>query len=396
MSDPPPLDLRARSALSTRANSYEAGHAVAREAVSRLGAAPALLLVYGSVNHDQGALLRGVRDAALPGTPVVGCSAQGVAVRGVVAEDGYLAGAMALGGGDLLASVGHVEEFHADTAAKGRELGRALTAGLPVPPRAVVLLYDPLSGADMDVFLAGLFEEVGCPILGGGAGQPHGRMVRTYQYAGDRAFSRGAVALALAGPVGLEVGKSHGTSPTGIEMIVTRSEGPIILELDGRPALEVWQEITSAGPPDVDHTASLAVGILQPGAEEGQYLVRGAFGTDLARGGVVLQVGLPPGTPVMLHHRTIEGALAGTAAMGRDLAARLAGRAVRAVLGFECGARTARFLGEEGVLRENVGLQDAIGGDPAWLGLLAWGELCPVGGRPTFHNYAYTLLVLAG
>ncbi|HTE55493.1 MAG TPA: FIST N-terminal domain-containing protein [Kofleriaceae bacterium] len=386
------MGVFARSCFSTLVSSREAGRKVAEEAIGGADAAPAVLLAYASVNHDQAGFLRGVHEVLPTGTAVLGCSAQGIMSRGVVAEDGYLAGAIALGGSSLGVVTSHVEGIHVDSAAKGRDLGRSLCADLSGSPRAVILLYDPLCGADMDVFLASLFEEVRCPIIGGGASQPHGPMVRTFQYYDDRAFSGGAVAVALDGTFGMETAVCHGTSPVGIEMIVTRADGPMILELDGRPALEVWQEMTSAGQPDLENTAALAVGI--PADDDGLYLVRAAFGTDAALGGVLLQASLPTGTPVMLHHRTIEGVLGGTTAMARDLSARLGGRKVRAVLGFECGARTASFLGHDRVMRENLELQDAIGGDPAWLGLLAWGELYPLGGRPQFHNYTYPILAI--
>jgi hypothetical protein len=80
--------------------------------------------------------------------------------------------------------------------------------------------------------------------------------------------------------------------------------------------------------------------------------------------------------------------------MARDLRARLGDRTIRAVLGFECGARTKPFLGMENTLRENLSLQATLGG-ATWLGMLAWGEVFPTAGKPAFHNYAYPLLVLA-
>ena len=97
----------------------------------------------------------------------------------------------------------------------------------------------------------------------------------------------------------------------------------------------------------------------------------------------------------MLHHRSIEEVLEGSRRMGESLAARLAGRAARAVFGFECGARTRPFLGDEATLAENLGVQRAVAGEPAWIGMFPWGELVPVAGKPAFHNYAYSLLVLA-
>ena len=116
---------------------------------------------------------------------------------------------------------------------------------------------------------------------------------------------------------------------------------------------------------------------------------------DVERGGIVLQAGIEPGTKVMLYHRSTAEVLEGTRRVARDLVQRLAGKRVRAVLAFECGARTAPFLGEEATLAENLELQHTLAPDAEYAGVVVWGELFPVGGRPAFHNYTYPLLVIA-
>ena len=80
--------------------------------------------------------------------------------------------------------------------------------------------------------------------------------------------------------------------------------------------------------------------------------------------------------------------------MGKRLRQRLGQRAPKAVLGFECGARTEPFLGSKATLEENVGLQEIVGIGAEWLGMIAWGEVCPLGGRPEFFNYSFPVLVL--
>jgi len=382
------MGITASSTVTAKTDSYETGRDLGRAAVA--DGAPSVLLFYATVNHDQTAILRGIRAVVPPVTRVIGCSSQGVMTRGGVTEEGYVAGAISISGVDV--ATAHATQIELDTRAKGRALGNALCAALRRPPKVVVLFWDPLCGTDMDELLAGLYSEVRCPIIGGAASQNHSTMVKTFQAFEDQVFDHGAVAMALAGDLTCEIACSAGTSPVGVEMTVTRADGNRILELDGRPALDVWMEIASSGPPSVDHTAALAIGV--PIGESGEYLVRAAFGVDAERRGVIIQAGLSAGTVIMLHHRTVRDILDGTAAMARDLRARLGGRTIRAVLGFECGARTRPFLGAEVTVRENVALQEVLGGT-TWLGMLAWGELFPVAGRPAFHNYSYPVLVLA-
>lgn len=388
------MSIKAHTVISQSPESYGAGHHAAKELVEHMDGPPNAVLAYLTVNHDRSAFLTGLRDGVGPDTDILGCSVQGVMGRGFASERGYCAGVIGLGGG-FDASVGRVDEIAAATAAKGRELGESLTHDRAAAPKAVVLLYDPLTGADMDVFLTALMDVVGCPIIGGGAGHFYGPMTTTFQFYQEDVTVSSAVAMALYGDFEIETAISTGCAPVGIEMTVTRADGPMLLELDGSPALEVWKDVAGSGNPDVDHTAALALGVPFDGAGHAdEYLVRAAFGSDSDLGGVVLQAAIAPDTPVMLHHRTIDDVLGGTDRMANDLAARLEGRTVRAVLGFECGARTEPFLGTGPALEENLALQQVVAPDAAWLGMFAWGEVYTYGATPTFNNYTFPMLVV--
>jgi len=388
------MALRTRSYVTEARGSGSIGASLGHQIRSDLGADVKVVIAYMTVNHDQAAFLHGMRGALGDAVPVVGCSGQGVIARGCVREEGYAACVLALGGDSIECATASVAVIAEDTHAKGRALGAALRARSRLPPKYIVLHFDPLVGANMDAFLDGLHREVECPVIGGAAGHTMGvSIARTFQYANDEVLSGAAVAVALAGNVIFEGGISMGCSPVGVQMMVTRSEGNVVLELDGRPALEVWQQITQLSPEhlNAEGTAALAIGV----PSHSGHLIRAAFLFDIERGGIVLQAGVEPGTKVMLYHRTIAAVLDGTRRVARDLAQRLQGKRVRAVLGFECGARTAPFLGEEATLAENLELQNILAPDAEYTGVVVWGELFDVGGRPAFHNYTYPLLVIA-
>jgi hypothetical protein len=364
-----------------------------------------VLLVYATINHDHGELLAGVRAVVGDDVVVAGCSAQGIMGTRNVLEGGFVAGAMALGGEGLLAASGVQHDVHVDGTSKGRDLARGVKAKLGRAPELFVLLYDPLSGLDVDHILAGLRDEIDCPITGGAASQPSGPVVKTYQYHGTAATTRSAVGLGLCSkghPFGAELGFCHGTVPTGVTMTLTRADGNVLLELDGRPALDVWREAIGARPDEVlnqAHTAALAMGVEKnvtiAGRDESVYLIRAAFGFSEKTKGIVVQAAIPQGSKILFHHRTVDVVRKGTVAMGEDLARRLDGKSPWAVLAFECGARTAPFLGRAGTLEENLALQSAVAPAAPWLGLLAWGEVASLGGNnPTVHNYSYPLVVL--
>jgi hypothetical protein len=399
------VSFAAHSHVSQDSDSVRAGEEIARVVTEGLGSEkPKAVLVYATINHDHGDLLAGVRQVVGDDVVVAGCSAQGIMGTGNVLEGGFVAGAMALGGEGLLAAADMQHDVHVEGRRKGRDLARNVKAELGRAPDLFILLYDPLSGLDVDHVLAGLRDEIDCPITGGAASQPSGPVVKTYQYHGTTATTRSAVGLGLCSrgrPFGTELGFCHGTVPTGVTMTLTRADGNVLLELDGRPALDVWREAIGARKGEVlnqAHTAALAMGVEKKvtiaGRDQSVYLIRAAFGFSEKTRGIVVQAAIPQGSKILFHHRTVDVVRKGTVAMGEDLARRLAGKSPWAVLAFECGARTAPFLGRAGTLEENLDLQSVVAPAAPWFGLLAWGEVASLGGAPTVHNYSYPLVVL--
>jgi hypothetical protein len=396
--------LHAFSAVTGDTNSTRAADEVAARIHEAFAKHPLrAVLVYATVNHDQPDILRRLRSRLGGHVPLLGCSVQGVVVRGEVHEGGFALGAMGLGGADLQVAPVSARDIELDTRSKGRLLADGVVSGLGANPRLTLVCWDPQSGADAEELIDGLRTRIDTPIVGGAAGQPFGRFVRTYQYFGEEVTGHAAVALGLAGPFAVETGFSRGSSPTGVVMTLTRSEGKRLIEIDGRPAVDVWREVTGY-PGDAveehDYFASWAVGVQREvrgpgGAKTDVELVRMAIGIDPASGALLVPTAIPEGARMVLHHRTEETVVSGTRAMARELSSRIQGRRPWAAFGFECCARTAPFLGELGTLEENLELQQVVAPDAPWLGMIAWGEIAPVAGVPAFHNFGYPLAVLA-
>jgi hypothetical protein len=393
------MEQVARSVFSDETESSDAGRSAGEALLGGFGPdKPKVVLAYATMNHDQPALLEGLRGVLGPDVLLLGCSVQGVVSNARLTEDGFALGLMGLGGNglDCVAAVEH--EIQVDSREKGGRIARAIKRALGGEPKVLILLFDPLCGADIGAVLDGIASEVGCPVVGGAAGQPWGPPLKTFQFWDREVFSHGMAAVGLAGPFELEIGLCHGTSPSGIASVITKAAGNHVLELDGRPAGDVWRETTGCRAEDLvhqSHFATWAIGVEMEGARgEREVLIRGAFGFDAQTSAIILQTAVPEGSRVMLHHRTVDKILGGTERMARDLTARLRGRHPWAVLGFECAARTYPFLGQANTRKEHASLRGAVAPDAPWLGMMAWGEVGPCAGKPTFHNYSYPLLVL--
>lgn len=356
-------------------------------------APPRVAVLYATVSYDHAALLAAAR-AKLPGVPVVGASTSGVAVNGSAVESGRCLALGVLRSHDVRVRVASIEGIDTDAHRRGVELAARL-GERPAGPSATFVWFDIITGANIGALLAGLAEGGYPAVLGGAAGQPWGIMVQTFQYCGDRALSNSAVALTIEGlePV---YDMTHGLDPIGLELTVTRATDNVIEELDGRPALDVWCEQLGVEPSrDIDVAASWAFGIRPPaGVPYEGLFTRTPFQLDAATRTIRVPVPIPTGTRAYVCVRTQSGVFDRALAMGQRVAEALRGRRPVLALSFECAGRPGPFLGPERANREIVEIQALIGEQIPWIGLYAWGELCPLGGRSEFHNYTLPLCVL--
>ena len=376
--------------ISTRADIRKA----VAEAVNRAGggADAVLCIAYAGVGHDQNELLNQLK-IALPGVPIVGGSSQGACVSGTSIEaERFLA--VAVLSGDVKVRIAHVADMRSDE----RKLGQALAANLGPPPQGAhttLLWYDPLCGRNVKDLLVGLSDGGYDAVYGGATGQPWDRMVATFQYADGQVYGQGAVVVVLEGltPV---AELTHGAEAIGVALTVTKADGNTVLEIDDRPALDVWCEQLGVLPErNVEMTSNWALGIVPPtGTTYEGFFTRAPFAFDLERRALVLQAPIPCGSRVQVCIRTQSAVFGGAEAMGHRLQAALVGKQAVLALGFECGARPAPFLGGELAEREMRQLEAKLPPALPLIGMYAGGEIAPAGDVSEFHNFTFPMCVL--
>jgi small ligand-binding sensory domain FIST len=251
-----------------------------------------------------------------------------------------------------------------------------------------VLLADPFS-VRAEAMLAGLdYAFPSSPKIGGlasGATSPGLNAL----FLDDEVFTDGAVGVALSGNVVVDTLVAQGCRPIGELMRVTRCEGNILYELDGRPAFEAVQELF-ATLDEYDRRlagTALFVGVLMDEFREeprvGDFLIRNLIGADPRRG--ILAVGeyLQEGMRVRFHLRDGDTS-------AEDLHTMLKGyektspETLSGALLFSCLGRGEGLYGlpnfDTGVFREHLG-------DVPVGGFFCNGEIGPVGGNTFLHGY---------
>ncbi|MEW5852177.1 MAG: FIST N-terminal domain-containing protein [Myxococcota bacterium] len=230
------------------------------------GQAPCLVMAFASTSQPLGEVLHGLKQA-FPGATVLGSSTAGEFTQAADAKGSTAVFALA---GEFQVFAGMGTSLQADVEGAVGSALKGLPASVPgFPHRTGILLLDPLSGTGEEATLlvgAALGEDV--PLAGGAAGDD--LHMKACQVGLDgRAATDAVVAAVLFSKTRLGLGVCHGHRALSAPMKVTRAEGNVVHEVEGRPAWEVWKDATR----DAARKANQDPASLKPD-QEGAFLLR--------------------------------------------------------------------------------------------------------------------------
>ncbi len=378
----------AGAGFSTREDAERAGREAAEGALAGCGRADAALLFAGPAHRGHASRLLAAAADVLGTARIAGGLAHGVIGVGAEREGGAGVSVLAVAGLEVRPLwvpelAGHEEHAAADLA--------ECLDGDPRPEDLVVLVPDP-GALPPQALLESLGRVTGpAGVVGAGAGDPVSEAPLVWS--GSR-IARGALAgLVLRGAAGRRIGVTQACRPATALLRVTRCQGPWILELDGRPALEVYREV--AGAPladDLRRAAAFVLAALPRAATDplapGAYLVRNVAGFAPEANAFAIPEWVAKGDAIALVHREPETARADLKAM---LAALAGGSRPKLGLYFDCCARGEAFFGVAGL--ESAYLERALGATPL-AGMFGSCELGPIGGRTELLTYTGVLALL--
>ena len=193
------------------------------------------------------------------------------------------------------------------------------------------------------------------------------------QVAGGEVVQGGVSGMLFAPDVAAATGHSQGCTPIGPRRRITRSRRNVLVELDGRPALEVFkQDIGEVLARDLNRAAGyIFAGLPVAGSDEGDYLVRNLVGIDAAQGLVAIGDYAEEGAEVMFCRRDGNTARIDLLRMLGDLQGRI-DVPPRGAVYISCLGRGRHQFGEES---QELRLIEQELGDVPLLGFFANGEI---------------------
>jgi len=191
-------------------------------------------------------------------------------------------------------------------------------------------------------------------------------------------------------------GVSSGWFPIGDFRRVTRSDGHVVHEIDGKPALDVFRHYWGDVRTDSLGEYPLAT---YPSGPDGPYALRAAMSCDEATGSIRFAGEAPEGCYVRLTEVLPAGILSGTATSIERALQSYPGASPAVVLLFSCAAR--RWVLGPGATRELEILSESLAERARELvnvaGFYCFGEIAPLNGgglTNAFHNETCVTVVL--
>jgi hypothetical protein len=353
---------------------------------------PGLVLVFGAVGLLDAPGTFEQLSAAFPGAALAGCSTAGeITAKGV--SDGTCVVTAVRFDTVKHRVVDAALPGMAASETAGREIGRALAA----PGLSAILLFGKGVDVNGSALIEGVMAEVGTavPISGGLAGDG-GAFARTLTVTPSGILPDRVVAVGLYGD-GLKIGHGSfgGWSAFGPPRKVTRSEGNVLFELDGLPALNLYREYLGEYAKDLP-----ASGLLFPFEmlDEGHAsvgLIRTILAVDDATGSLVLAGDIDPSGYLRLMHASTDNLVDG---------AETAAKRIRDTLGGDVGEGfgvLVSCVGRKLVMGDAVddeveAVAEVLGRATKLTGFYSYGEIAPFSSTTDckLHNQTMTVTFL--
>ncbi|MCU0592848.1 MAG: FIST C-terminal domain-containing protein [Desulfobacterales bacterium] len=403
--------MKVGTGFSNHGDSWESGRAVAEQALQAGGIDSAeLVFAFCSNRTDPKAFFQGLQSVVGEKVPIIGGSAIGVITNSELSYTGHPCGALAVQAGMPFCRIAASDGLNYGEVNSGKNLAEQLGAG--PDDQAMVVFYDSIKqppGPGTPPFLnssmpliegieAGLSQRL--PIYGAGLIGDY-EFNPTVQFCGSQVSSQSAVAAIFHGAVTLRHRIMHGCTPLdGIYHRVTRAEGGIIFELDGKPIVDMidrlygntdWQRTT---PVDL-----LTIGIYQgkkyAGVEEGRYVNRLITGVLPGKEGICLfEPDIMEGAEVQFMARDAFKMVDSARQNSLELMETIRAEGRNAIFGLyiDCAGRSAAY--SKTTVEEAAEVQNALNrfGCP-FLGIYSGVEIAPFLGKSRGLDWTGLLLV---
>jgi hypothetical protein len=404
--------VKAGIGYANKKDAVSLGKTVAENALRNGGIdTPSLVIAFcsGRTNHKE--YFQGLQTVLGNQVPIIGGSAIGIITNHSLSYDGYPAGAAILESSTLLhreASAGGLDK---DERQAGQKLAKRLSN--IINEKLLLIFYDSIKKAPTPAtppvmnasppLIKGIEETLqsNVPIIGGG-GIGDYSFNHSKQFCGSFVSEQRVVGALIGGDFQPYFRIMHGCIPKdGIYHTITKSRGPVIYELDGKPIVSLIDEKYGTR----DWRRQLPVKRLTLGVNHGDKfgdlkeenfvnrLITGVLPDG--EGIVIFEPDLAEGTEIMFMLRNNKTMMASTIKNASELMEEIASHGEKAVFGLyiDCAGRTANA--SDALTEEASEIQKIFNRHNTPLfGFYSGVEIAPLFGKSRGLDWTAVLLVL--
>jgi hypothetical protein len=283
----------------------------------------------------------------------------------------------------------------AGSRAAGLDIGRQLAA----PDLAGVFVLSEGLGVNGSALVEGLIEAIGPKaVLSGGLAGDGARFGDTLVTVGGATASNVVAAIGFYGDaIRISHGSAGGWDEFGPVRKITRSEGNVLFELDGKPALDLYERYL--GPEAADLPASgllYPLKVWDPGHSDDE-VVRTILAVDHEARSMTFAGDVPEGWSARLMRGAFDRLTDGAASAADHARSALSQSGLEPELCLFVSCVGRRLLMGQRTEDEVEAVTKALGGKTPLIGFYSYGEIAPnnQSGVCGLHNQTVTLTLFA-
>lgn len=281
----------------------------------------------------------------------------------------------------------------------GEELGGQLLYGCKDVRRNLSVIFYNTEAQYNSSFITGVETKLGMsfPLIGASISDHK----KSRLYYGSEILNNAACGVLWGGKFDFNIGVEHGWQPLGKPRFVTRSQGDIVNEIEGEPAINLYKEYFAKEVSELKRELrrlSVFYPLGMRVSEKKEYLLR-SVSAILDDGSLVFQGEVPQGSNVRLMISSKEACLLSASNAAKAALQNMAGKEIKCAFMFSSMSRLA-LLGRLAAQEAKV-VQNVLGDNVPLIGIYTSAEQAPLSsinylGKSYFHNNSIAVLTIAG
>lgn len=398
------MDTKTGIGYTTKTDSFAAGSEASQKAIEQIGNCPvSIVMVFCSGKYNPEQFLAGVKSNT--GTaPLIGGAAFGVFTNTELSYEAYEATVTVISSSTIQFQTFSQPDLNKDEYAAGAGIAEKIKAAASPKDKGLLIFYDTAKSVNPPLlnFATPLFkaieERIDPAICCAGAGLMGDlQLTSCFQFLNDKVLHQNVLALLISGDCNMYNTIMHGCKPASSYKTITRAEGPVVYEIDNRPAIDVIDELL--GPDNKfrwdDFPLFVTLG-LNKGDKYGEfrevdYANRVCLAIDAEQKALVMfEPDLKAGDEVQLMHRSVNLDYLRTEI--DMLAQKATGKKSIFYFYINCGGRAKPFAGGE--LEDVTEVQKILGKDIPFSGFYSGVEVAKLGNRLQALDWTGVLCLL--